>query len=459
MYWINFLHIYQPPTQKSFWVKKIASESYRRITKGLKADPKAKVTLNINAALVELFERDGCMDVVKDLRMLAERGQIDFTDSAKYHAFLPLMPEKEIERQIKLNNETNKKYFGEAYQPKGFFPTEMGYAKKVGDIAAKLGYKWIILDELALNGTTGAMKPDTIYKLKGNSDVNVYFRDRETSFRILSAEIGMSVFSSDMLIKLLGERVNKKEYLITAMDGETFGHHRPGLEDLLFDLYKAKELESVFLSDVDQFFTKQEEVEPLDSSWALMKKDIERNTPYSRWRSDENQIHLWQWELTNMAIAEVNNMSKQDPGYGKARNALDKAIHSDQYWWASAQPWWSIEMIEVGAKEFKDIMQELPIDKKKKDKARDLYLSIIQESFEWQRSGKVEELSKLADEDVTQRITAEMPYIPQEEFDKIVGNLEKQMLTAAKSREYERAAQIRDRVIELKEKESELTKK
>lgn len=459
MYWINFLHIYQPPTQKSFWVKKIANESYRRITKGLKENPKAKVTLNINAALVELFERDGCMDVVRDLRMLAERGQIDFTDSAKYHAFLPLMPEKEIERQIKLNNETNKKYFGDVYQPKGFFPTEMGYAKKVGDIVSKLGYKWIILDELAFNGTTGSIKPDTIYKLKGNSDLNVYFRDRETSFRILSAEIGMSVFSSDMLLKLLGDRVNKKEYLITAMDGETFGHHRPGLEDLLFDLYKTKELESVFLSEIDQFFTKRDEVEPLDSSWALMKKDIERNTPYSRWRSDENQIHLWQWELTNMAIAEVENMSMQDPGYEKARNSLDKALHSDQYWWASAQPWWSIEMIEVGAKEYKDILQELPIDQKKKDKARDLYLSIIQESFEWQRSGKVEELSKLADEDVTQRITAEMPYIPQEEFDKIVGNLEKQMLTAAKSQEYERAAQIRDRVTELKEKESELTKK
>jgi predicted glycosyl hydrolase (DUF1957 family) len=459
MYWINFLHIYQPPTQKSYWVKKIANESYRRLTKGLKADPKAKVTLNINAALVELFERDGCMDVIKDLKMLSERGQIDFTDSAKYHAFLPLMPEKEIERQIRLNHETNKKYFGKSYQPKGFFPTEMGYAKKVGDIAAKLGYKWIILDELAFNGTTGAIKPDTIYKLKGNNNLNVYFRDRETSFRILSAEIGMSVFSSDMLVKLLGDRVNRTEYLITAMDGETFGHHRPGLEELLFDLYKTKELKSVFLSEVDELFSKKEEVQPLDSSWALMKKDIERNTPYSRWKSNDNQIHTWQWELTNMAIEEVNNMDQKNPVYDVARNALDKAVHSDQYWWASAQPWWSIEMIEVGAKEFKDILQTLPIDQKKKDKARDLYLNIIQESFEWQRTGKVEELSKLADEDVTQRITAEMPYIPQEEFDKIVGNLENQMLTAAKSQEYERAAQIRDRITELKEKESELTKK
>lgn len=457
MYWINFLHIYQPPTQKTTWVKKIADESYRKIIKGLKNNPRAKITLNINAALVELFERDGCMDIVKDFRMLAERGQVEFTDSAKYHAFLPLLPEKEIKRQIKLNNETNKKYFGKIYQPKGFFPTEMGYSRKVGEIAAKLGYQWIILDELAYQGKLGLIKNDTIYTLKGEKELRVYFRDREVSFRILSAQVGMSVFSSNMLVKLLGERVKKEEYLITAMDGETFGHHRPGLEQLLFDLYKTKELQSIFLSELPQYFKKTEEVDPLDSSWALMKKDLERNTPFSRWQSRDNQIQIWQWELTNLALKGVEGLDPNDPVYPKARAALDRALHSDQYWWASAQPWWSIEMIEVGAKEFKDIIALLPVAQEQKNKANKLYLKIIQEAFEWQRSGKVEELSKLADEDVTQRITTETPHIPKEEFDQIVENLKKQMLTAAKDQEYERAAQIRNRIKELKEKEKEIT--
>ncbi|NTX00038.1 MAG: hypothetical protein HGB35_08980 [Geobacteraceae bacterium] len=35
-------------------------------------------------------------------------------------------------------------------------------------------------------------------------------------------------------------------------------------------------MESVFLSDVDQLFTKKAEVQPLDSSWALMKKDMKK---------------------------------------------------------------------------------------------------------------------------------------------------------------------------------------
>ena len=66
MIWANFLHIYQPPTQKEHWVKKIANESYRKLLKGFKKNPKVKVTLNINAVLTELFDKYNCRDVIVD---------------------------------------------------------------------------------------------------------------------------------------------------------------------------------------------------------------------------------------------------------------------------------------------------------------------------------------------------------------------------------------------------------
>mgnify|MGYP000276992762 CR=1 FL=1 len=31
MRWANFLHIYQPPTQKPYWIHKITAESYRKL--------------------------------------------------------------------------------------------------------------------------------------------------------------------------------------------------------------------------------------------------------------------------------------------------------------------------------------------------------------------------------------------------------------------------------------------
>jgi len=458
MYWANFLHIYQPPTQKEYWVKKIANESYRKVFQGLKKNPKAKLTLNINAILTELFDQYGCQDVIADIKELATKGQIELTGSAKYHPFLPLMPEREIIRQIELNTKTNKKYFGDAYDPKGFFPPEMAYSRTVGEIAAKMGFEWLILDELAFSGAVKEIDWSTLYTLKGIDNFTIFFREREASFRILSAEIGMSVFSSDMLIQLLGDRVEKNEYLITAMDGETFGHHRPGLEQLLFDLYNNKKLIGVTLSELPQHFTQTKKVDPRPSSWALMKRDIEHNTPYSRWQDKNNEIHTMQWELTNLALNAMKQTKNDNTSYQVVREKLDRAIHSDQYWWASATPWWSIEMIEAGAKELKEVVEAAPIPTIKKKEALDLYHKIVFTAFEWQRSGKVDALAKSADEDVTQRITTEMPYIPEEEFNSIVQNLEKQMLEAAHACEYERAAQIRNRVNELNEKKDQITK-
>jgi predicted glycosyl hydrolase (DUF1957 family) len=45
-----------------------------------------------------------------------------------------------------------------------------------------------------------------------------------------------------------------KQYLVTGMDGETFGHHRPGLEGLLFQVFDASEFDTVSVSAfVDKF--------------------------------------------------------------------------------------------------------------------------------------------------------------------------------------------------------------
>ncbi len=459
MYWANFLHIYQPPTQKEYWVKKIANESYRKLTAGLKKHPRARVTLNINAGLTELFDQYDCRDIITDIAALAKKGQIELTASAKYHPFLPLMPKEEVVRQIQLNTDTNKKYFGDAYRPVGFFPPEMAYNRQVGETIAELGYRWIILDELAYSGKTNDIDWSSLYTLSGHDDFFVFFRERDTSFRILSAEIGMSVFSSSMLVQLLGKRVHSNEYLITAMDGETFGHHRPGLEQLLFDLYETKELQPATLTELIDHFEKRTPVDPRPSSWALMKRDVENNTPYSRWNDADNDIHQMQWQLTNLAIAAVHAMKTNDAAYAKLRAQLDRAIHSDQYWWASAMPWWSIEMIEAGAKELRDIVRGSHASDTDKRRAQELYQNIIFTAFDWQRSGKVDVMARSADEDVTQRITTDMPYIPEKEFDRMVQNLEKQMHEAADTQEYERAAQIRNRVNELKEKKDQLTRK
>lgn len=452
MKWANFLHFYQPPTQKRFWVNKISAESYRPIVLGLLKHAESKVTININGILLELLDAFGDKDIIGTLRELVERGQVELTGSAKFHPLLPFLPKDEAVRQVLLNEETLKKYFGSAWRRKGFFPPEMGFDKETAKIVKELGYEWVITDELSFPKNRRPIDYSRLYEISGLNDFYIYFRERKMSWVILSGQIG----TGSLLVKSLGERLNKDEYLLTAMDGETFGHHRPGLEHLLFEIYES--LENILISDLPKFFTQKLAIEPEASTWALMEKDLEQKKPFSRWNDPDNVIHQAQWQLTNLAISAIKDADKNAFGYDQARSALDRALHSDQYWWASARPWWSIEMIERGAKGLWDAVAKMPgVSEEKKNEAGRLYRAIIFTAFDWQRSGLVDVIAKSEDEDIRQRTDESLPSLPRGEIEKMVKKLKEEMQIVVEKEEFERAAQIRDRISELRRYEADVS--
>ena len=437
MLWANFLHFYQPPTQKRVWVDRITTEAYRPVLKGLLDHPSARITFNINGVLLDLWEEFGHKDVIEMAGQLLDKKQIELTGSAKYHPLLPKIPEDEIKRQIELNALTIKKYFGE-YQPQGFFPPEMAYDAVVAKAAKEMGFSWIIAEELSC---PGKVQYDRIYQ-EQETGVTLFFRERETSYKILSGQLG----TGKLFLDALGDRLQKNEYLLTGMDGETFGHHRPGMDRALMELLSLESVPTVLISELPEKFPQVERVEPRPSTWALMEKDLEKKVPFARWDDPDNEIHKMQWELTELAIKAVRD--SKDPG--KAREMLDRAIHSDQFWWASARPWWSLEMIERGAFELKEAVLATPdAAEESKRKAQELYYSIITTGFAWQRSGKVEELAQSEDEELRMHTDASLPGLPKEEIKKMVSHLEEELKEVTGNREFERAALLRDRIKEL----------
>lgn len=444
MYWANFLHIYQPPNQMPDILDRIANESYRKIIQGLKENPKAKITLNINAGLTELLYKLGYKDIIYNLKTLAERGQIEFTESAKYHAFLPMIPKSEIERQIKLNNETNKKYFGKIYKPVGFFPPEMAYHPKIAEVAADLGYKWLIVDEIAYNGKVGQVSFEKVYTVKGTKNLKIFFREQKTSNLI----IGAVIRSKKSLLEVLEKELHKNRYLLTAMDGETLGHHRPGLESLFFDICRSRVFEKITISEIEKYFPEAEAIEPISSTWSSSEQDLKNNTPYIQWAHPDNPIHNWQWKFTNLALRLVQEMDKKKPDYAVARKKLDQALHSCQYWWASAKPWWSLEMVESGAWKLLDVINSIKnLPEKTRNYAQDLYEKIIFKTFEWQRTGYVRKLSGGG------TIWKKVPFkerTPPEWFNVIILEFSKEMQRAAQKQEYEKAIKWRDAIYKLK---------
>jgi alpha-amylase/alpha-mannosidase (GH57 family) len=443
MYWANFLHIYQPPTQSKEILLKVTAESYRKILDGLLQHPNAKITLNINGCLTEMLATNGCGDVIENIITLLKRKQIELTASANYHPFLPKLPKAHIIRQIQLNTEINKKYFGDLYEPKGFFPPEMGFDDTVGEIVKQLGYTWIILDELACSTP---LDPTKTYE--DADGMNYFFRERSASYKILTAQLG----NAQNMMSEFGQRLLQEQYLLTAMDGETFGHHRLGLEQLLVEIYKSPEIPTVLISELLTLFPNKIVVTPRPSSWALMPKDVLKNRPFGRWDDPDNPVHKKQWELTYFVL---DLAKKEGPAQ---QNMVDAALYSDQYWWASAKPWWSLEMIEHGAHRLLGAIKNFHhASESEKKRADELYIDIIRTGFEWQRNGTVARLSRAEDEEIRSLMHMQegKTTLQPADFTQMIDSLEKQMLTAAANREYLRAESLRKRLVEV---ESEMNK-
>lgn len=444
MIWANFLHFYQPPTQKDLWVKRIADECYRPLFRGLFERPGIKLTVNINAVLVELLIKNGYQDVIDNIKVLLERGQIELTGSAKYHSVLAFLPEYEMRRQMSLNDQVLKQHFGDAYKPKGFFPPEMGFSIEVAKAIKAHGYEWVIVDELSFPGKK--IDYSKRYVIPEAGGLEVFFRERHMSWAIMSGHVG----TEDKLIAELGERLTQPEYMLSAMDGETFGHHRPGLEGLLFEVAEDQRIETSKISDLRSRFDVIEDVNPKPSTWALMSKDMLRDNPFARWKDHGNHVHDLQWELTNLALDVYSE--KHQNIENPVEDNLDRALHSDQYWWASARPWWSMEMIELGAHDlWQSVASAHWAEIPEKLAARNLYQNIVLQAFEWQRSGNVDKIARSEDEELRAHHIENTPKLSSKDAEQMIERLEVQLRSVIDSAEFERASVLRDRIQELNE--------
>jgi predicted glycosyl hydrolase (DUF1957 family) len=392
MYWANFLHIYQPPTQTKEIVHKVTVECYRVLVKVLEQSPQAKITLNINAVLTEQLNRYGFGDVIKGLKRLAERGQIEFTGSAMYHPILPLIPKEEVIRQIKLNSEVNRRYFGEVYCPQGFFPPEMCYSFEVAKTVAEMGFRWIIVDEIAFNGRIGQAQSDRIYTTKGLPDLIVFFKERPFSAGITYGNYP----DAKPFLKALKGRLDTQDFLLTGTDGEVYGHHRRGQERLLQEVFEAGKPRTCHVSELLSLFPKREEASPLPSSWSTWEDEMVRGIPYPQWEYPDHELHQLQWQLTRMAIRLMQQVPQDAPGYSTARQLLDEGLHSCQYWWASCRPWWDTGMIKWGAQKLRDVIYEVreSLTAESVNEAFGLFDQIVAMANAWQESGKAKMLKE-----------------------------------------------------------------
>jgi predicted glycosyl hydrolase (DUF1957 family) len=341
--WVNFLHIYQPPWQEEGILHQTARESYDYLFTLLSKYPNFTFTLNISGSLIEQLNSLEPAILAK-LQQAIKNKRLELTGSACYHPILPLLPEQEVVRQIKLNQDILFKYF--KIKPQGFYLPEMAYSLKTAKIIKKLGFTWLILDPIS---STQKTKVDILYQLK-NLGLKIIFRDREYS-QNYPAEIIYQKFQH----KKSGEC--RTETIITATDGEMYGHKHEDWQGHLEKILVNKNLAVLTVSQYLKTLKQQESISLRDSSWETSLKDLKQNIPFALWQNPKNPIHQALWQLANFSISLVKKYPK-DQNHFWARHHLDRGLSSCTFWWASAKKTgvfselaWHPDMVDNGTEE------------------------------------------------------------------------------------------------------------
>lgn len=348
--WMNFLHLYQPPTQSEEVLRCVVRESYAPLVQLMQKYSQVRWTIHISGSLLELLERYGYQKLIEEYVEMARSGRIEFVGGAMYHPILPLLPPTEVRRQIDLQRNISERFLGDAYRPVGFFLPEMTYSASLAEILQSSGFEWLLLDDI--HHPSGRSQSGVKYRIR-ESALSVLFRNREVS----------KTFPPEHLVRETDQLDGQS--LLVAHDGELYGHwHR---ED--YGYYeKAFRNENFTFRTISEYLKtlqKESEIVPREASWESTEEEIRKKVPFALWDNPENSIHRDLWALARKAF-EMVSQYKDDTSFAMARSHMDRGWASCAWWWASGAKLsafspicWNPTEIEKGANEWLSAVQSL----------------------------------------------------------------------------------------------------
>jgi len=330
-----FFHIYQPPLQTDKILAEIVHQSYEPLTRKICEYTDLKFTLNVNFSLVELLN-ERFPDILSNIKNAFEAGSLELTATGAYHPIFPLVPLLEVERQLDINLRGNQRLLSAEFDPTGVFPPELAFTCSLVPLFKKLGYKWTIVDDSNLQCYGSEPPYNKIYAV---DDFGVFFRSNLWANQFAQYrkqwEHGND-FVNELVESLNGWMGDDEGYVIIALDGETFGHHHPELnERFLGEVFEGlrnanSQIRTAHLSDLYQIFPRISRFVP-PGSWSTDQPDIQNRDYFSWWKSSRNRIHQLQWQFTRLVLEAVRNLGANT----ELNEEMDRALYSCQFWWAS----------------------------------------------------------------------------------------------------------------------------
>jgi alpha-amylase/alpha-mannosidase (GH57 family) len=137
----------------------------------------------------------------------------------------------------------------------------------------------------------------------------------------------------------------------TKRENEKTDKAKPGGENTQ---QKAEGISTVTISELTGIFPAGEVITPKASSWSTSVEDIISGNPYPLWQDKNNVIQRFQWEHLYLCIQIIEKAQQcADNEESKslseiARGLLDTAEYSYHFRWASRQPTWDVNLIQLG---------------------------------------------------------------------------------------------------------------
>ncbi len=320
------LHFYQPPSQDPEIVKKIDRECYRPLFQ-LLLETGVEVTVNMNYSLTEQLAQYA----PETLEIVSQLSNCTFTSSGAYHPILPLIPESEVVRQLKLNDSGNGELIGKAYAPIGVFPPEMALNTDLVRLLGVEGFKWTITDDVPWVYSQQEVPSNWIPAVEG---VGVFLRSNFWS-NLISFHGGSGSEMVDRMVEDLHSWAGEESsYVILAMDGETFGHHRDGaIDSFLRPFFERIVLkDKIRISSLNRILNEfpLRECSVPSGSWSTTAGDLDAGEAFPLWNNSSNRDHETYWELLNFVMTECRKTHSEG-----VADSVDKMLYSCPLWWAS----------------------------------------------------------------------------------------------------------------------------
>ncbi|MCG2685939.1 hypothetical protein L6258_01045 [Candidatus Parcubacteria bacterium] len=132
-----FFHLYQPPTQFREVTRSIVRSCYSPLFSLIRKYPAVRLTINTPASFWEQVIGVGAGSLREDLVEVVRSGRVELTQTAAFHPLLTKISADEVRRQVCLNRELLEGLLGGDFVGSGFFPPEMAYNERVGEILAE----------------------------------------------------------------------------------------------------------------------------------------------------------------------------------------------------------------------------------------------------------------------------------------------------------------------------------